>query len=121
MDGKGAYIGDTQLGVIPTTYNNVGAVRIYGQAMAGQLNIDGIIGTAAPFPVDVAFAAAASRSSHFVDLNAKLGAPETLQAWAIGHRHAPHRARSRPRTSPRRGSSSQRSKRSSITAIAKAG
>ena len=79
-----AYIGDAQLGVIPTTFNNVGAVRVYGQAMAGQLNIDAIIGTARPFPVDIALSGRRIEIDHFVDLTKKLGLSEVVQAWATG-------------------------------------
>jgi autotransporter translocation and assembly factor TamB len=80
----GAYIGDMQLGVIPQTFNNVNAIRIYGTAMAGQLSIDGIVGTAAPYPVDVALRGRRLEVDHFVDLTQKLHFPETLQAWATG-------------------------------------
>lgn len=81
---KGAYIGDTQLGVIPTTYNNVNAIRVYGSAMAGQLSIDGIVGTAAPYPVDVALRGRRVEVGPFMDLTKQLDSPETLQAWATG-------------------------------------
>ncbi|HTL39125.1 MAG TPA: translocation/assembly module TamB domain-containing protein [Kofleriaceae bacterium] len=80
----GAYLGDTQLGVIPTTYNNVNAVRVYGSAMAGQVSIDGIVGTAAPYPVDVALRGRRVEVGPFYDLTTKLGLPEAVQAWATG-------------------------------------
>jgi len=80
----GAYIGDMQLGVIPTTFNNVNAIRVYGNAMAGQLSIDGIVGTAAPYPVDVALRGRRLEVDHFVDLTSKLHFTEPLQAWATG-------------------------------------
>ena len=79
-----AYIGDMQLGVIPTTYGKVQAVRIYGSAMASQLRIDAIIGTAKPYPVDVVFSGRRVEVDHFVDLNKILGLSQTVQAWASG-------------------------------------
>lgn len=81
---KGAYIGDVQLGVIPTTFNNVTAVRIYGSAMAGQLSLDGIVGTAAPYPIDVALRGRRIELGPFVDISKELGLPDALQAWATG-------------------------------------
>lgn len=79
-----AYIGDTQLGVIPTTYGNVDAIRLYGSMMAGQLNLDGIIGTAAPYPVDIALSGRRIELGPFYDLTKKLGLPEELQVWGSG-------------------------------------
>lgn len=80
----GAYIGDAQLGIIPTTYHNVDAIRVYGTMMAGQLGIDGIIGTAKPYPVDLALSGRRVEVDHFVDLTEKLGFTEPFQAWATG-------------------------------------
>lgn len=80
----GAYVGDSQLGVIPTTYGNVDAVRIYGSLMAGQLGLDAIIGTAGSFPVDLALSGRRVEIGPFYDITSKLGLPEELQAWATG-------------------------------------
>ncbi|HEY5920393.1 MAG TPA: translocation/assembly module TamB domain-containing protein [Kofleriaceae bacterium] len=80
----GAYIGDTQLYVIPTTFGNVDAVRIYGQLMAGALNLDAIIGTVAPHPVDLVLYGRRIEVGPFVDITKKLGFTEELQAWATG-------------------------------------
>ena len=80
----GAYIGDMQLGVIPTTYGKVHAIRVYGSAMAGQLGIDAILGTAKPFPVDAVFSGRRVEVDHFVNLTKKLGLSEPVQAWASG-------------------------------------
>ncbi len=80
----GAYLGDTQLGVIPTTFGNVDAVRVYGTLMAGALNLDAIIGTAAPFPVDLALRGRRVEVGPFIDLTKKLGLSEELQTWASG-------------------------------------
>ncbi len=81
----GSYVGDTQLGVIPGgTYKGVDAVRVYGTLMAGSLNLDAFIGTAAPFPVDLALTGRRIEIGTFVDITKKLGLPEELQAWASG-------------------------------------
>ncbi|HEY5944162.1 MAG TPA: hypothetical protein VIV40_01665, partial [Kofleriaceae bacterium] len=80
----GAYVGDTQLGVIPTTFGGGDAVRIYGTLMAGALNLDAIIGTAAPYPVDLALRGRRIEVGPFVDITQKLGLSEELQAWASG-------------------------------------
>jgi hypothetical protein len=79
-----AYIGDAQLGVIPTTYNNVDAVRVYGSLMAGQIGVDAIIGTGAPYPIDMALTGRRIEVGPFYDLTKKLGLPEEVQAWASG-------------------------------------
>jgi hypothetical protein len=80
----GAYVGDTQLGVIPTTFGNVNAVRIYGSLMAGALNLDAIIGTAAPYPVDMVLRGRRVEAGPFVDISKKLGIAEEVQVWASG-------------------------------------
>jgi hypothetical protein len=79
-----AYVGDAQLGIIPTTYNNVGAIRIYGGMMTGQIGIDAIIGTSGPFPVDVALSGRRVEADLFYDVQKALGLPEPVQAWASG-------------------------------------
>lgn len=80
----GAYVGDTQLGVIPTTYGDVDAVRVYGSMMTGQLGIDAIIGTAGSYPVDLALSGRRVELGVFVDISKKLGLSEELQTWATG-------------------------------------
>ncbi|NVB78252.1 MAG: hypothetical protein HOV81_07655 [Kofleriaceae bacterium] len=80
----GAYIGDTQLEVIPSSFKNVQGVRVVGTAMAGQLAVDGTLGTAKPFPVDVTLKGRRIEVDHFVNLGEKLGISEPVQAWATG-------------------------------------
>jgi hypothetical protein len=81
---RDAYVGDAQLGIIPTTFGGGDAVRIYGNVMAGQIGIDAIVGTIAPFPVDLALSGRRVEVDHFIDLTKKLGFTEPLQAWASG-------------------------------------
>jgi hypothetical protein len=80
----GAYVGDTQLGVIPTTYRGVDAVRIYGSLMSGQLWLDAIVGTAGTFPVDLALTGRRLEVGPFIDITKKLGLSEELQVWSTG-------------------------------------
>lgn len=80
----GAYVGDAQLGIIPATYGNVDAVRVYGALMAGQLQLDAFIGTAGSHPVDLALSGRRIEIGPFIDLTEKLGLPEELQTWASG-------------------------------------
>jgi hypothetical protein len=80
----GAYVGDTQLGVIPTTAGNLGAVLVYGNLMAGALGLRATIGTAAPYPVELSLRGRRIEVGPFVDITEKLGLPEELQTWATG-------------------------------------
>lgn len=81
---RDAYVGDAQLGIIPTTFNNADAVRIYGNVMAGQLGIDAILGTSKPFAVDLALSGRRVEVDTFIDLTKMLGVSEPVQAWASG-------------------------------------
>jgi hypothetical protein len=81
---RDAYVGDAQLGIIPTTFNNADAVRIYGNVMAGQLGIDAIVGTQKPYTVDLALSGRRVEVDTFIDLTKKLGVTEPVQAWASG-------------------------------------
>ncbi len=80
----GAYVGDAQLGIIPTTFGGGNAIRIYGSVMAGQLGIDAIVGTSKPYAVDLALTGRRLEIDHFVDLTKMVGFSEPVQAWASG-------------------------------------
>jgi hypothetical protein len=83
----GAYVGDTQLGVIPTNntpFGNVDAVRVYGTLMAGALNLDAFIGTSPPYSVDLQMRGRRIEAGPFFDITKKLGLSEELQVWASG-------------------------------------
>lgn len=88
----GGFLGDAQLAVEPTTveYGSATAPRsmaglaIRGTALAGRVQISGVIGTSAPFPVELAVSGRRIELDVLVDLTRRLGLPQPLQAWATG-------------------------------------
>ena len=80
----GAFVGDSQLQVDPIMVGKVPSLFVHGQALSGQLTISATIGTAAPYPVDVALTGRRIEVDHFVDIAKKLGVAAPVQAWASG-------------------------------------
>ena len=78
------FIGDSQLEVAPIQIGKRPGVLLQGTALAGQLSISAAIGTEAPYPVDLAISGRRVEVDQFVNLAAKLGLPEPVQAWASG-------------------------------------
>jgi translocation and assembly module TamB len=80
-----AFIGDSQLRVEPVTLaNGKPGVRIFGKTLTDRLEIDGTIGTYAPYPVELAVTAHRVEIDVAKDLNKLLGVTEPLQAWVSG-------------------------------------
>ncbi|MDX2088213.1 MAG: translocation/assembly module TamB domain-containing protein [Kofleriaceae bacterium] len=80
-----AFVGDTQLRVEPVTLaTGKPGVRIVGKTLTDRLEIDGMIGTTAPYPVQLAVTAHRLELDVVNDLNAMLGIKEPLQAWVSG-------------------------------------
>ncbi len=84
-----AFLGDAQLAVEPATIQygagrSMAGLAIRGSALAGRLQIQGKIGTAAPFPVELAITGRRIELDVLVDLQQRLGLPHPVQAWASG-------------------------------------
>jgi hypothetical protein len=84
-----AFLGDAQLAVAPATIEygarrQMAGLAIRGSALAGRLQISGKIGTAAPFPVELAIKGRRIELDVLVDLQKRLGLPQPVQAWATG-------------------------------------
>lgn len=77
------FVGDVDVAVVddPTT---PGAVRLAGSAMGGQLAVDATVGLTAPYPIDVALRGRRIEVDPIVDLQALVGAPFPIRAWATG-------------------------------------
>jgi hypothetical protein len=75
------FLGDAQLAVQPTTVNGVPGLQLSGTALAGRLEINGRIGTAAPYPVELTVSGRRIEVDPFLDL--KIGS-DPLQIWASG-------------------------------------
>ncbi|MGN6110843.1 MAG: hypothetical protein ACTHU0_37420, partial [Kofleriaceae bacterium] len=84
----GSFLGDAQLTVDPTTIGRAGnempGLAIAGSALAGRLRITGTVGTAAPFPVELAISGRRIELDVLLGLTQRLGLPEPVQAWASG-------------------------------------
>jgi hypothetical protein len=80
----GAFLGDAQIALEPGASGKVPGLAFHGQALAGRLSIEGTIGTQAPYPVEIAITGHRIELDPFVDLSAKLGFGDAVQAWASG-------------------------------------
>jgi len=80
----GGFIGDADIAVEPTTVRGVSGVAFHGSALAGRLTITGSLGTAAPYPVELAISGRRIEVDPFIDLQALLGQEDPVQAWASG-------------------------------------
>ncbi|HEX3764232.1 MAG TPA: translocation/assembly module TamB domain-containing protein [Kofleriaceae bacterium] len=78
------FLGDAQLDVKPTTVAGVAGVEFTGSALAGRLTITGSLGTAAPYPLELAIHGQRVEVDPFLDLQAVLHLPDPVQAWASG-------------------------------------
>ncbi|MGE5182143.1 MAG: hypothetical protein ACM31C_08775, partial [Acidobacteriota bacterium] len=79
------FIGDTQLQVAPASSGGgAPALQITGSLLSGALGINAIVGTSAPYPVDVVVSGRRIEVDQFMDLGKKLGVSEPVQAWASG-------------------------------------
>ncbi|MBA3396632.1 MAG: translocation/assembly module TamB domain-containing protein [Deltaproteobacteria bacterium] len=80
-----AFFGDAQLAVEPATIGtNKPAIAIRGTLLAGRLRIDAVVGTAAPYPVELAISGRRIELDVLLGLQQRLGLPEPLQAWVTG-------------------------------------
>ena len=80
----GGFLGDAQISVEPATVRGVPGLAFHGSALAGGLTIRGSLGTAAPYPVELALAGRRVEVDPFLDLQALLGSDDPVQAWASG-------------------------------------
>ncbi|HEY0986773.1 MAG TPA: translocation/assembly module TamB domain-containing protein [Kofleriaceae bacterium] len=81
--GRG-FLGDAQLAVEPATVRGVQGVRFSGTALAGRLAITGLLGTDAPYPVELSITGRRIEVDPFLDLRALLKQDDPVQAWATG-------------------------------------
>ena len=81
---KDSFIGDAQLAIEPAALGSSAGLAIHGTALAGRLRITGTLGTAAPYPVELAVSGRRIELDAFKDLQAILGLPEPAQAWVSG-------------------------------------
>ncbi len=85
----GGFLGDPQLAVEPTTLaNGAPGLKLHGLTLAGRLEISGIVGTTAPFPVEMVVGVHRVEIDQFLDLTQPLSkllpALDTVQAWVTG-------------------------------------
>jgi len=80
----GGFIGDAQIAVEPTVVRGVPGLKLHGSALAGRLKITGSIGTAAPYPVELAISGTRIEVDPFLDLRTLLKIDDAVQAWASG-------------------------------------
>lgn len=84
----GAFFGDAQIAIEPTTIGvGPGAMpglAIRGSALAGRVQINGKLGTAAPFPVELAITGRRIELDVLLDLQQRLKLPQPVQAWITG-------------------------------------
>ncbi|HEX8114222.1 MAG TPA: translocation/assembly module TamB domain-containing protein, partial [Kofleriaceae bacterium] len=78
------FLGDAQLAVKPATVGGVAGVEFTGSALAGRLTITGSLGTAAPYPLELAISGRRLELDPYLDLQALLQLPDPVQAWASG-------------------------------------
>jgi len=84
-----AFVGDAQLAVEPATIEygakrTMAGLAIRGSALAGRLQISGVVGTAAPFPVELSITGRRIELDVLLDLQKRFGIPREVQAWASG-------------------------------------
>jgi hypothetical protein len=80
----GGFLGDAQIAVEPATVRGVPGLAFRGSALAGRLAITGSLGTAAPYPVELAITGRRLEVDPFIDLQALLRQDDPIQAWASG-------------------------------------
>src|SRR6185503_16627262 len=81
--GRG-FLGDAQLAVEPAAVRGVPGLRFSGSALAGRLAITGLLGTAAPYPVELSISGRRVEVDPVLDLRALLKQEDPVQAWATG-------------------------------------
>jgi hypothetical protein len=80
----GGFLGDAQLAIEPTVVAGVPGIKFTGSALAGRLAITGSLGTAAPYPLELAVSGRRIEVDPFLDLQALLKQTDPVQAWASG-------------------------------------
>jgi hypothetical protein len=81
----GAFLGDSQLAVEPTTLTGGAAgLALRGTALGGRVALRATLGTAAPFPLEVELSARRLELDPFVDLGKLAGLPDAIRGWASG-------------------------------------
>jgi hypothetical protein len=80
----GGFLGDAQLAIELTVVRGVPGLAFHGAALAGRLAISGSLGTAAPYPVELAISGRRIEVDQFLDLRTLLGQKDVIQAWASG-------------------------------------
>ena len=78
------FLGDAQLAIEPTAINGVPGIKFAGAALAGRLAIAGSLGTAAPYPLELAVTGRRIEVDPYLDLRALLKQTDPVQAWASG-------------------------------------
>ena len=82
---ESAFVGDSQLRVEPATLaGGKPGISIKGSMLADRLQIEGTLGTTAPFPVELKITGRRIELDAVTDLTKLLGIPEPIQAWASG-------------------------------------
>lgn len=81
---KQAFVGDSQFQITPIMVGKMPSLFVRGTILAGQLAISGTLGTAAPYPVDIALTARRVEVDPFVDFVKILKLPVPVQVWASG-------------------------------------
>ena len=80
-----AFVGDSQLRVEPKTLaSGKPGIWIHGALLGDRLQIDGTLGTTAPFPVELSVTGRRIELDAVADLTKLLGLPEPLQVWVSG-------------------------------------
>lgn len=85
-----AFVGDARIEVNPVTLPpsmpgaNRDGVQLHGTLLAGRVELDGTLGTAPPYPVELVLRGHAIEVDPFIDLGARLGIAEPVRAWASG-------------------------------------
>src|SRR5262249_48304306 len=80
----GPFLGDPQPAGEPRAIRGIPGVRVKGTAVAGRVAITGVIGTAAPSPVELQLSGRRIEIDPFVDLAAMVGSPDPIEAWGTG-------------------------------------
>jgi hypothetical protein len=81
---KNAFVGDSELQVSPIVVGKTPSIFLHGTALAGQLQISATIGTAPPYPVELALSGRRVELDNFVAVEKLLGMTDPVQAWATG-------------------------------------
>ncbi|HEX4451685.1 MAG TPA: translocation/assembly module TamB domain-containing protein [Kofleriaceae bacterium] len=81
---KNAFVGDSELQVSPIMVGKVPSVFLHGSALAGQVQISATIGTAAPYPLELAISGRRVEVDNFVAVDKLIGVADPIQAWASG-------------------------------------